>query len=178
MSEVLPTGELYGLIYADPPWRYEDATPNRAIENHYPTMSDDEIYAMRVPAAKDCVLYLWATAPKIREALTVIERWGFTYKTSAMWDKQVPGMGYWFRGQHELLLVATRGHVSPPPQALRIPSVIRCRRGRHSAKPDYVRDMLVAWFPEAKRLEMFSRLKRPGWDVFGNQVEHDLLSAS
>lgn len=167
---------LYGVIYADPPWRYTDATPNRAIENHYPTMSDEEICALNVPAAKDCILYLWAVAPKLPEAIDVMRAWGFAYKTSAVWDKEILGMGYWFRGQHELLLVGTRGKVSPPPQPLRISSVIRCRRGRHSAKPDYVRDQIAAWFPAVTRLEMFSRIRRPGWSAFGNEIENDLLS--
>ena len=97
-------------------------------------------------------------------------------KTGAMWDKQRLGIGYWFRGQHELLLVGVRGKVSPPPPHQRIPSVIRCRSGLHSRKPDYVRDQIAAWFPNVPRLEMFTRIKRPGWAAFGNQIETDLLS--
>lgn len=171
---------LYGVIYADPPWRYSAGTadPTRTIENQYPTMSDEEICSLNVPAAKNAVLFLWATAPLLESGLKVMSAWGFRYKTQAMWDKEIVGMGYWFRGQHEILMVGTRGKVSPPPQPLRISSVIRCRRGRHSAKPDYVRDMIAAWYPDALKLEMFSRLKRPGWDVFGNQVEVDLLSGA
>jgi len=169
---------LYGVIYADPPWRYESATPNRRIENHYPTMSDEEICALKIPAAKDAILYLWATAPRLEAGLLVMQAWGFRYKTQAVWDKVKVGMGFWFRGQHEILMVGTRGDVSPPPQALRISSVIRNPRGAHSSKPDYVRDKIREWYPDAKRLEMFSRLKRPGWDVFGNQVEYDLLSGA
>jgi len=169
--------KLYGVIYADPPWRYDDATPNRAIENHYPTMSDEEICGLSVPADKNAVCYMWATAPKLREGLMVMDAWGFNYRTHAIWDKVKLGMGYWFRGQHELLMVGTRGKVRTPAPALRISSLIRCPRGRHSSKPDYVRDMIAKWFPDVARLEMFTRIKRPGWDAFGNQVEHDLLSA-
>ena len=176
MSEQLQSTKLYGVIYADPPWRYDNGTPGREIERHYPTMSDDEICALPVPCAKDCVLYLWATAPRLESGLAVMNAWGFKYKTQAVWDKVRVGMGFWFRGQHEILMVGVRGKVSPPAQAQRTPSVIRCPRGRHSAKPDKVRDMIAEWFPDVPRLEMFSRLKRQGWDVFGNQVEHDLLS--
>ncbi len=89
---------------------------------------------------------------------------------------QISFFGYWFRGQHELLMVAVKGRVSPPIPELRISSVIRCRRGKHSSKPDYIRDMIVKWFPDVSRLEMFSRIKRSGWDSFGNEVETDLLS--
>ncbi len=170
--------KLYGVIYADPPWSYsldyEGST--RSISNQYQTMSIADICAMKVPAATDCVLYMWATAPLLPEALDVVKAWGFEYKSCAVWDKVKLGMGYWFRGQHELLLVGKRGTVRTPPAALRISSVIRCARGLHSRKPDYVRDQIVGWYPDVDRLEMFTRTKRPGWDAFGNQVEHDLLS--
>jgi N6-adenosine-specific RNA methylase IME4 len=167
----------FGVIYADPPWRYDFAQANsRSIENQYPTMSDEEICAMEIPAAKDAILYLWTVAPRLPAGMAIMQAWGFQYKTCAVWDKVKVGMGYWFRGQHEILMVGTRGNVSPPPQSLRISSVIRCPRGRHSAKPDIVRDKIAEWYPDVPKLEMFSRLKRPGWEVFGNQVEYDLLS--
>lgn len=99
----------YEVIYADPPWRYDFSKSNsREIENQYPTMSVDEICSLKVPTADNAVLYLWATAPKLLEALRVMDAWGFEYKTNAVWDKQIIGMGYWFRGQHELLLVVEK----------------------------------------------------------------------
>jgi len=166
----------FGVIYADPPWRYDNGGAQGGVDEQYPTMSDEEICALEAPADKNCVLYLWATMPRLPAAIDVIKAWGFEYKTGAAWDKERLGIGYWFRGQHELLLVGVRGKVSPPPAELRIRSVIRAPIGRHSAKPDYVRDQIEKWFPNARRLEMFSRLKRPGWEVFGNQIEYDLLS--
>jgi len=173
-------GGTFGVIYADPPWSYSlDFEGNsRSILNQYETMNIEAICALKVPAAKDCVLYMWATAPLLPEALRVISAWGFDYKSCAMWDKEAMGMGYWFRGQHEILMVGVRGKVTSPPTSLRISSVIRCRRGQHSRKPDYVRDMIAKWYPSARKLEMFSRLKRPGWEVFGNQVEYDLFSGN
>ena len=172
-------GKRYGVIYADPPWRYGfSKSDSRAIETQYPTMSDEEICALQVPADKNAVLYLWAVAPRLNAGFRVMEAWGFEYKTCAVWDKVKVGMGYWFRGQHEILMVGTRGNVSPPAQPLRISSVIRCPRGQHSRKPDYVRDQIALWYPNVERLEMFTRTKRPGWDAFGNQVETDLLSSA
>lgn len=171
-----PCSRLFGVIYADPPWRYDNGTPGREIERHYPTMSDEEICAMTIPAAKDAILYLWATAPRLESGLAVMEAWGFRYKTQAVWDKVKVGMGFWFRGQHEILMVGTRGKVSPPTPSARVSSVIRCPRGRHSAKPEHVREWIGEWYPDVPKLEIFGRLKRPGWDVFGNQVEHDLFS--
>ncbi len=168
----------YEVIYADPPWRYAvTASNSRRIENHYPTMTVNEICALDVPAADNAVLYLWATAPLLVEAIQVMNAWGFDYKTNAVWDKEKMGMGYWFRGQHELLLVGVRGTVSPPQQADRVSSVFREARTLHSKKPDGIRELIAGWFPNAKRLEMFSR---PGnyqlfsnyeWDVFGNEMQ-------
>ena len=169
-------GKLYSVIYADPPWEYQQKGVQGAVHKQYPTMTDEEICVLDVPAAKDSILYLWATAPLLPSALKVMEAWGFTYKSQAVWDKVRLGLGFWFRGQHEILMVGVRGKVSPPPIHLRISSVIRCQSGRHSTKPEIVRDKIAEWYPNATRLEMFSRLRRPGWDAFGNQVEHDLFS--
>lgn len=164
--------KLYDVIYADPPWRYGfSRSKSRKIENQYPTMTVEEICALEVPAKEDAVLYLWATAPKLREALRVMDAWGFEYKTHAVWDKEKIGMGYWFRGQHELLLVGTKGHFSPPRVEARSCSVFRIPRSQiHSRKPEVIRDLIMNWFPDADRLEMFARERVDGWDAWGNEV--------
>lgn len=165
----------YSVIYADPPWRYDfSKSDSREIENQYPTMTVEEICALKIPANENAVLYLWATAPKLLEALAVIKAWGFVYKTNAIWDKEIVGMGYWFRGQHELLLVGTKGKFSPPEQSLRISSVIKERRSKHSKKPSAVRDFIMAWFPDASKVELFARQATPGWDTWGNEVENNV----
>lgn len=164
--------DLYEVIYADPPWRYNAGTshPGREVENHYPTMTHADICAVPVPAADNAVLVMWAVAPQLPEALEVMTAWGFTYRTGAVWDKQKLGMGYWFRGQHEHLLIGVRGHWSPPPVEHRRSSVWRQKRGQHSKKPDAVRDWVAAAWPDARRLEMFARHQWPGWDTFGNET--------
>lgn len=165
----LPKGQ-YDLIYCDPPWRYDFAeTENRAIENQYPTMSIEELQALVVPAADNCVLFMWATAPKLKEAFELIEAWGFQYKTQSVWDKQKIGMGYWFRGQHEILMVATKGSVSPPPPNARHSSVHSEPRQGHSEKPEYYYEMIIEMFPDAKRIELFSRKEYQGFDNWGNE---------
>ena len=165
----------YNVIYADPPWKYSFSKSNsRKIENQYPTMTCAEICEMEIPAAKDCVLYLWATAPKLLEALAVMKAWGFTYKTQAVWDKGKIGMGYWFRGRHEILLVGVRGKVSPPEQGKRTASVYNYTRGKHSKKPDEIRNLIKDWFPDANRLEMFCREADEGWAVYGNEVSDSI----
>jgi len=163
--------EKFDVIYCDPPWRYDfSETTNREIENHYTTMECKDICKMNVPAADNCVLFMWATAPKLLEAIEVIKAWGFEYKTHAIWDKEKIGMGYWFRGQHELLMVATKGKVSPPDSAIRISSVIKEERTKHSKKPDCVAEYIELAFFEKSKIELFCREPRKGWYSFGNQI--------
>ena len=85
MTEGLPIG-TYNIIYADPPWLYEQRKVQGAAENHYPTMSIDELCALPVEtlAEKDCLLFLWATFAQLPEALRLIRAWGFTFKTVAL----------------------------------------------------------------------------------------------
>lgn len=161
----------YSLIYIDPPWKYDfSETDNRKIENHYPTMTMKELYDLNLPSNDNCILYLWVTAPKLLEAVQLMNEWGFEYKTCAVWDKKKIGMGYWFRGQHELLFVATKGTVSPPEPENRVSSVISEKRNEHSAKPYCVYDIIENAFPNHSKVEIFARNKRNGWDSWGNQV--------
>lgn len=165
----IPFG-TYNLVYCDPPWQYTPAEITRQVENHYPTMSDEEIYKMDLPELSfDCLLLIWATVGKLPTALKTIEAWGFTYKSHCVWDKEIIGMGYWFRGQHELLLVATRGNFSPPEVEDRISSMYKEKRTEHSKKPDFYYDWIEKSFPNTKKIELFSRNKREGWEAWGNE---------
>lgn len=163
----------YPVIYCDPPWRYDHIeTESRAIENQYPTMSIDEIKGMALGdiAADDCVLFMWATSPKLAEAMEVLTAWGFVYRTCAVWDKQVIGMGYYFRQQHELLLVATKGNPVTPSPANRPSSVVSVKRGEHSRKPDEFYTLIENMYPEFAKVELFARGSRAGWSAWGNQA--------
>jgi N6-adenosine-specific RNA methylase IME4 len=164
----------YPVIYADPPWRYENPPmggTNRSIENHYPTMSLDEICAMPVSelAAPDAMLYLWATAPKLIECLEVVKAWGFEYRTHMVWDKVNIGMGYHARNQHELLLICRRGNIPPPAAGTQPSSIYREQRGKHSAKPAFFYEMMEAAYPGLPKIELFCRSPRDGWESWGNQ---------
>jgi len=162
------------IIYADPPWRYDfSVSETREIENQYPTMTVEQIKNIDIPTNKDSILFIWATAPKLRECLEVIEAWGFEYKTHAIWDKEIIGMGYWFRGQHELLIVATKGKASPPLPELRISSIIKEKRTEHSKKPNLFYELIEKWYPGKKYIELFAREKREGWESWGLEVNNE-----
>ena len=164
------------VLLADPPWKYEFAeTKSRQVENQYPTACADEMATHLElpwvpPIADDCVLFMWTTGPKLQEAFTVLDGWGFTYKTHAVWDKDRMGMGYWFRSQHELLIVATRGKPATPAESDRLPSIFKERRdNKHSKKPECVYKAIESMFPSAAKFEMYQRETRHGWRGGGNE---------
>ena len=168
---------IYNAILADPPWSFraysEITGQDRGACNHYPTMTLSEIKALPIPAAKDCVLFLWATVPMLPQALEVMTAWGFAYKSGFVWIKDRRGTGYWSRNRHELLLIGTRGNIPCPAPGEQFDSVIEASRGRHSEKPAIVREMIAQMFPNLPKLEMFARGRAvPGWDVWGNEAEN------
>jgi N6-adenosine-specific RNA methylase IME4 len=165
-------GKLYAVIYADPPWRFEpysrETGMSRAADNHYATLSTDAIAAIRVPAAKDCILYLWATTAMKQDALRVMVAWGFTYKTTYFWHKPGRGHGYWScEEQVEELLVGTRGRVPAPVLGMQPLQMQTYPKGRHSAKPAAFRAMIEQLYPTAPKIELFARsMPAPGWDAW------------
>lgn len=171
----------YGVIYADPPWRFatwSDKGKGRSADLHYPTMRLTEICALPVEqiTKDDCVLLLWATMPMLREALQVISAWGFEYKTCGFtWMKTnrkspslFTGMGYWTRSNAEICLLATRG--KPKRLAADVPSAILSPVREHSRKPDEIRDR-IRRLVDGPYLEMFARERHEGWDAWGNDTE-------
>lgn len=175
MQRALPD-EKFGVIYADPEWRFEvysrESGMDRAADNHYPTSETDKICTRPVGsiAADDCVLFLWATVPMLRDALRVMAAWGFEYKSHAVWMKDRIGTGYWFRNQHELLLVGTKGDIPAPAQGTQLPSVFGGKVGRHSEKPACVYTMIETYFPSLPKVELNARRGRPGWKSWGNEA--------
>ena len=165
----LPQGP-FQLIYADPPWQLGNPDGQNAPENHYPTMALEEICALHVPAADDCLLLLWAVNCLLPEALQVLDAWGFTYKTDIVWVKASIGLGRWVRNRHETLLLATRGKL-PLPESAFPDSVLEAPRGRHSEKPARLAELIEQTWPQLSKLELFARTARPGWAAWGNQLQ-------
>jgi N6-adenosine-specific RNA methylase IME4 len=188
----------YGAILADPPWRFRTYDKREIVTStvrrggdklqaatHYRSMSIEDIRALPVEAlaADDCVLFLWISWPMLMDALSVIEPWGFEYKTCAFsWMKAhanqlelfrddfdaMMGNGYWTRSNSEACLLATRGKPKRLNADVR-QAIIEPRR-EHSRKPDCVPgriERLVA----GPYLELFARIVRPGWDAWGNEID-------
>lgn len=192
----LPEGP-FEVIVADPPWRYQkDAGAKQdsgaapvsgrtgQAEMRYDTMSNEEIAALPVAdvAATDAHLFLWVTNPGLYGGrfstvtpADIAAAWGFTYRTMLTWVKTTAdgdvmrgGMGWYFRGCTEHVLYATRGKAAIPAE-IREPNVVMAPRSRHSAKPWEFMAM-VERVTSGRRLEMFARHPRPGWETWGNQA--------
>jgi N6-adenosine-specific RNA methylase IME4 len=168
----------FELIMADPPWAFalrSDKGEGKSAQAHYDCMTADDIRRLPVGvlAARDCLLWLWATGPLLPLALEVLDAWGFVYKTSGHWSKktvhgkQAFGTGYIMRGAGEPFLIGTRG---APKTARNVRSVVEAPIGVHSAKPDAAYVAAERLMPEARRIEVFSRRNRPGWAAWGNEV--------
>lgn len=158
---------------ADPPWRFEvysrDTGLQKSADNHYPTMTVEEIATLKIPAAKGAVLFLWATAPMLENALDVMRAWGFKYKSNLVWVKSKIATGYWFRNQHEILLIGTSGDF-PSHHSKTVSSLVIDPTREHSRKPDRVYEIIERYYPSETKIELFARTKRFGWTAWGNEV--------
>jgi N6-adenosine-specific RNA methylase IME4 len=170
----------YRTILADPPWKTTTGPQwsYRDNGNHplaYATMTMDQIKALPVGeiAADQAHLFLWVTNRLIRQAYDVVEAWGFRPSVLLTWAKNPMGMGLGdaFGITTEHVLFAHRGGLRP---LRRVPTTWwNWKRGRHSQKPEAFQDIVETVSP-GPYLEMFARRKRPGWDVWGNEVESDV----
>ena len=177
-TPALPRGK-YRIIYADPPWQYGDTREGlegwegTAAESHYPTMSIVELCALSILpiVANEAVLFIWVTSPLLAECWPVIEAWGFKYKASFVWDKKRPNFGNYNSVRHELLLICTRGSCLPDGENGVDSVQVLERMARHSEKPIEFVEIIESMYKTGRKVELFSRAKREGWDSWGNEVE-------
>lgn len=164
----------YRIVYADPPWSYGNTQPDYQTEqrDHYPVMDLQAICDLPVAewVEDNAVLFLWATSPILEEAFDVVTAWGFEYKASFVWDKVRHNMGHYNSVRHEFLLVCARGSCQPDKQQL-FDSVQTIERGKHSQKPVEFYDIIETLYTHGRKLELFARSAREGWDAYGHQSE-------
>jgi len=203
-KEIPLPDKKYNLIYADPPWQYSEGcfgdikVKDRDFSklppmhenaystqlDHYSNMTDDELKELPVSNLIDkssCVLFMWATAPKLYSAVEVMKSWGFQHRTIGfVWIKtkkdnkslMYGGIHNYTMSNAELCLVGKPKNVKAPTRlALNIPQVIFHPRGKHSAKPNLVRQALTELYgTKINRIELFARGRVPGWDVWGDEA--------
>lgn len=177
----------FGVIYADPPWTFATYSANgrgRCPDAHYDVMPAAELKHLSVGdfAARNSVLFLWTTDPMLPQALSLVDAWGFKYKTIAFyWAKLnkntsrpstdehafFTGLGYWTRANPEMCLLATRG--SPKRKSRDVRRLVIAPRREHSRKPDEVYERIER-LVDGPYLELFARNTRPGWKSWGQQA--------
>ena len=184
MSQFPPLPDRrYAVIYADPPWDYKgqlqhagpDSGDTGGAIRHYSTMTSADLAGLPVLdiAEDDCLLFLWATSPHLDQAISLGKAWGFEWATVAfVWDKRRVNPGFYTMSQCELCLVFKRGKIPQPRGARNVRQLVSEPRGPHSVKPDEVRRRIERMFPEQAKIELFARAPVPGWDTWGDEIEH------
>lgn len=176
----------FGVIIADPPWAFSDRLQKmkkptkRSAVSQYKVMTAGDIAQIDVPSVVDpngCLLALWVPSTLLPQGLTVMQAWGFTYKTTVCWVKKSAttnklgfGMGHLFRASHEIALIGTVGKIVRAVDNHSQRSVFEAPNLGHSVKPTNLHDSLDLMFPSASRLELFARRQAPGWTCIGDAV--------
>jgi N6-adenosine-specific RNA methylase IME4 len=177
LHELVRTGQRFGTLYLDPPWRYELRPDDLTHRGRcpYPTMALDEIASLPVAelAADKSLCHLWTTNGFIEEALQLLRTWGFAYKSMFVWCKPQIGLGHYWRVSHEFLLLGVKGNCAFLEHDMKSWEIFD--RGRHSSKPEQVR-LAVERVSPGPRLELFARDTAEGWTVWGNQIERTLFN--
>jgi len=166
---------LFDVVSVDPPWPYEGESKNitsfdsvgRRVANPYPEMSIEQIKSIELPLMDNAVVLLWTTHKFLPDAFEILKEWNLDYKATLVWNKEKIGMGAWFRMQCEFCLVGIKG--KPYWENTLYRDIITEARREHSRKPDSFFEMIEK-ITMGNRLEYFSREKREGWKVFGNDI--------
>jgi N6-adenosine-specific RNA methylase IME4 len=183
-SALLKGGRRFPNILADPATKFLSGFGNRSIENHYGTMTVEQLCALPVKdrALTAARLFIWSTVPQLANTFKIAEAWGFPdYSSHMVWDKTSPdhpdhgGTGHVFINQHELLLYFKRGNPAGPTRGTQPLSIYREPKREHSRKPDYFRHMINEFTGGQDVLELFARVDAehpllPNFTPWGNEL--------
>jgi len=177
--DLFDTDKKFRIIYADPPWSYNDKCEAGAVQSggvevrHYDVMSIDQLCDLPVEeiTEKNSVLFMWVTSPLLDECFDVIKSWGFKYKASFVWDKVSHNMGHYNSVRHEFLLICTKGSCLPDEKKL-IDSVQSIEKtNKHSQKPIEFMNIIDELYTHGDRIELFCReAQKENWFFWGNEV--------
>jgi N6-adenosine-specific RNA methylase IME4 len=175
-------GWSFETVLADPPWRFQNRTGKMAPEHRrlarYETMTLEDIKALPVPdvCSDTAHIYLWVPNALLAEGLSVLESWGFTYKTNLVWYKvrkdggpDGRGVGFYFRNVTELVLFGVRGSRRTLPPGRRQVNLFPERKREHSRKPEHLYEIVEQCSP-GPYLELFARHAREGWHQWGDEL--------
>ncbi len=166
----------FHTILADPPWDINQRGAYGA-EKHYDLMPLERIKAMPIKdlAEENSHCWLWVTNNTLRCGFDVLEAWGFTPRSVFTWIKLRIGLGVYLRNCTEHVLLGTRGKAP-----------VLCKNQinfgifqvqDHSHKPEEIHKIVERVSP-GPYLELFARRRMPGWDVWGNEIDSDVVIPS
>lgn len=184
----------YDLIMADPPWLFKlrsEKGEKKSAQAQYDCMLIDDIRKMRVgdlAASTGCILWLWCTNPMLPEGISTLEAWNFKFITAGSWAKKTPdrikkktgcvipgkyrwGGGYVLRSTNEPYLIGRIGDVRT---SNRTPGGFDGVAREHSRKPEKcyaLAEQMIVGKTDIRRLDLFSRTPREGWDTFGLEAD-------
>ncbi len=176
----------YQIIYADPPWEFnkgvyqDNGRKDRFINDQYPTMNKKELQQLSVKeiTQKDCALFMWSTDNHLKEAIELMELWGFTYRTIAfIWKKVTKNgktcatVGSWVMKNCEICLFGAKGNMLKYKRVNNIYQIIEAERTKHSKKPEETRKRIELLFGDLPRIELFAREQVEGWDTLGDEID-------
>jgi N6-adenosine-specific RNA methylase IME4 len=167
-----PMGK-YSTIVIDPPWSYANNSGRQATDySDVMTLKDVLTFNIGQWVSDECHLYLWVTDAYVGHVYEVTEAWGFEAKTTLVWVKDRFGMGNYYRHQHELCVFAAKG--TKRLARMNASTVFHAPVTKHSEKPDAFYELVESCSP-GPYLDVFARRRRPGWDVFGDQIDASAL---
>jgi len=175
LQKLIDNNKNFSTIYADPPWKYSNQATRSATNNHYDTMTIEDISNLPIPelTTKNAHLHLWTTNAFLFESIKIIEAWGFEYKSIFVWVKPQMGIGNYWRVSHELMLFGLKG--KQPFLNRSQKSWKEIDRTKHSRKPYEISDTIELVSP-GPYLELFGRQTKKGWTVWGNEIERTLFN--
>jgi N6-adenosine-specific RNA methylase IME4 len=176
-----PLEGTYRILYIDPPWKYHglnQADEYGHAEAHYKCLDDQQLIEFKPDGERlikdladdNAILVLWVTAPLLERCFPILNAWGFKYKANFVWDKIDHVMGFYNSVRHEHLLIATKGSCTPDEKKL-FDSVQSIKRTEHSKKPAEFYDIIEKLYDHGRKLEVFARSGREGWDSVGNEID-------
>lgn len=182
--DIFNTENTYDLILADPPWKQSKGgkksvrPESSGKELDYPVCSLEEIkehlsQATSLCKSDDSILFLWTIDKYLFDAQRIAEELGYKLHARMIWNK-VTGIpaAFTVRYGHEYLLYMYKGKLIPvaPEERGKIHTVFTEQVSRHSQKPEVSYEIINRLYPNLKKLEMYARQERDGFDCWGNEV--------
>ena len=175
--------KIYQIIYSDPPWQQQKGNkrkcrPTQGKELDYPTLDLEGIknihksYADKAQEKHN--FFVWTIDKYLHQTEEMMKELGYTLHARMIWDKENGiAPAFTVRFSHEYLLWFYRkGNMLMPCEEMRgkQTTILREPATKHSKKPIVAYEMIESMFPNTRKVELFARNLRNGWESWGNEI--------